>query len=305
MSTTHTTHAIEVAGVGKTFNPRSSRPVHALKNADLTVQPGEIIALLGTNGAGKTTLLDLILGLTTPTSGTVTVMGHSPTQAVYRQHIGALMQTGGLLNELTVKDTVEMIAATLPEHLPLDEVIAQANLQPIYTRRVGKCSGGEQQRLRFALAILGNPEILILDEPTAGMDAGARRHFWDSMTHQAQQGRTIIFATHYLEEAEHFAQRIVLMKNGEIIADGTTAELRNMSADRVVSAEFPGELPDLTGLPGVKTSGTSGDRLSITTEDSDALARYLLTETEARNLAISSHSLEDTFLELTKENQEA
>ena len=305
MSTTHTTHAIEVAGVGKTFNPRSSRPVHALKNADLTVQPGEIIALLGTNGAGKTTLLDLILGLTTPTSGTVTVMGHSPTQAVYRQHIGALMQTGGLLNELTVKDTVEMIAATLPEHLPLDEVIAQANLQPIYTRRVGKCSGGEQQRLRFALAILGNPEILILDEPTAGMDAGARRHFWDSMTHQAQQGRTIIFATHYLEEAEHFAQRIVLMKNGEIIADGTTAELRNMSADRVVSAEFPGELPDLTGLPGVKTSGTSGDRLSTTTEDSDALARYLLTHTEARNLAISNHSLEDTFLELTKENQEA
>lgn len=305
MSTTHTTQAIEVTGVGKTFNPHSSHPVHALKNASFTVQPGEIIALLGTNGAGKTTLLDLILGLTTPTSGTVTVMGHAPTQAVYRQHIGALMQTGGLLNELTVKDTVEMIAATFPKHLPLDEVIAQANLEPIYTRRVGKCSGGEQQRLRFALAILGNPEILILDEPTAGMDTGARRRFWDSMTHQAQQGRTIIFATHYLEEAEHFAQRIVLMNKGEIIADGTTAELRNMSADRVVSAEFPGELPDLTGLPGVKTSGTSGDRLSITTEDSDALARYLLTETEARNLAISSHSLEDTFLELTKEHQEA
>lgn len=305
MSTIYTTHAIEVTGVGKTFNPRSSRPVHALKNADLTVQPGEIIALLGTNGAGKTTLLDLILGLTTPTSGTVSVMGQSPTQAVYKQHIGALMQTGGLLNELTVKDTVEMIAATFPEHLPLDEVITQANLEPIYTRRVGKCSGGEQQRLRFALAILGNPEVLILDEPTAGMDAGARRRFWDSMAHQAQQGRTIIFATHYLEEAEHFAQRIVLMNKGEIIADGTTAELRNMSADRVVSAEFPGELPDLTGMPGVKTSETTGNCLSITTEDSDALARYLLTETEARNLAITSHSLEDTFLALTKENQEA
>src|SRR5699024_2871420 len=125
MNTTHTTHAIEVTGVGKTFNPRSSRPVHALKNASLIAQPGEIIALLGTNGAGKTTLLDLILGLTTPTSGTVTVMGHSPKQAVYKQHIGALMQTGGLLNELTVKDTVEMIAAPFPEHLPRDEVITQ------------------------------------------------------------------------------------------------------------------------------------------------------------------------------------
>ncbi|MDK7135632.1 ABC transporter ATP-binding protein [Corynebacterium sp. UMB4614] len=304
MNTTHTAQAIEATGVSKTFHPRSSRPVHALKNANLTVQPGEIIALLGTNGAGKTTLLDLILGLTTPTSGTVTVMGHSPTQAVYKQHIGALMQTGGLLNELTVKDTVEMVAATFPEHLSLDEVIAQADLEPIYTRRVGKCSGGEQQRLRFALAILGNPEILILDEPTAGMDAGARRRFWDSMTHQAQQGRTIIFATHYLEEAEHFAQRIVLMKNGEIIADGTTAELRNMTAGRVVSAEFPGELPDLTRLPGVTGNDVTGNRLSMTTEDSDALARYLLTHTEARDLSISSHTLEDTFLALTKEHQE-
>ncbi|TYR20180.1 ABC transporter ATP-binding protein [Corynebacterium urealyticum] len=304
MNTTHTAQAIEATGVSKTFHPRSSRPVHALKNANLTVQPGEIIALLGTNGAGKTTLLDLILGLTTPTAGTVTVMGLSPTQAVYKQHIGALMQTGGLLNELTVKDTVEMIAATFPKHLPLNEVITQANLEPIYTRRVGKCSGGEQQRLRFALAILGNPEILILDEPTAGMDAGARRRFWDSMTHQAQQGRTIIFATHYLEEAEHFAQRIVLMKNGEIIADGTTAELRNMTAGRVVSAEFPGELPDLTRLPGVTGSDVTGNRLSMTTEDSDALARYLLTHTEARDLSISSHTLEDTFLALTKEHQE-
>ena len=137
------------------------------------------------------------------------------------------------------------------------------------------------------------------------MDAGARRRFWDSMTHQARQGRTIIFATHYLEEAENFAQRIVLMNNGEIIADGTTTELRNMSADRVVTAEFPGELPDLTRLPGVKTSETSGNRLSMTTEDSDVLARYLLTDTDARNLAISSHSLEDTFLALTQENQEA
>ena len=305
MSTTHTTQAIEATGVGKTFNPRSNHPVHALQNANLTVQPGEIIALLGTNGAGKTTLLDLILGLTTPTAGTVTVMGHSPTQAVYKQHIGALMQTGGLLNELTVKDTVEMIAATFPKHLPLNEVITQANLEPIYTRRVGKCSGGEQQRLRFALAILGNPEILILDEPTAGMDAGARRRFWDSMTHQARQGRTIIFATHYLEEAENFAQRIVLMNNGEIIADGTTTELRNMSADRVVTAEFPGEIPDLTRLPGVTGSDINGNRLTVTTEDSDALARYLLTGTDARNLAISSHSLEDTFLALTQENQEA
>ena len=225
--------------------------------------------------------------------------------AVYDQNISALMQTGGLLHELTVKDTVEMIAAAFPEHLPLEEVIEQANLEPIYKRRVGKCSGGEQQRLRFALAILGNPDILILDEPTAGMDAGARHRFWDSMKHQAQLGRTIIFATHYLEEADNFAQRIVLMHEGEIVADGTTDELRNMSANRVVSAEFPGGFPELSSLRGVIKSEVNGRRLRITTNDSDALARYLLTETDARDLDITSHSLEDTFLALTNENQEA
>ncbi len=305
VNTTQQTHAIEVTGISKTFNPRSNKPVHALKDVSLSVRPGEIIALLGTNGAGKTTLVDLILGLTSPTAGTVKVMGQSPKQAVYNQNISALMQTGGLLHELTVKDTVEMIAAAFPEHLPLDEVIEQANLEPIYKRRVGKCSGGEQQRLRFALAILGNPDILILDEPTAGMDAGARHRFWDSMKHQAQQGRTIIFATHYLEEADNFAQRIVLMNKGEIIADGTTDELRNMNANRVVSAEFPGGFPELSGLRGVIKSEVNGRRLRMTTNDSDALARYLLTETDARNLDITSHSLEDTFLALTNEHQEA
>ncbi len=305
VNTTQQTHAIEVTGISKTFNPRSSAPVHALKNVSLTVRPGEIIALLGTNGAGKTTLVDLILGLTSPTAGTVKVMGLSPKQAVYNQNISALMQTGGLLNDMTVKDTVEMIASTFPEHLPIEDVLAQANLEPIYKRRVGKCSGGEQQRIRFALAILGNPDILILDEPTAGMDAGARHRFWDSMKHQAQQGRTIIFATHYLEETDNFAQRIVLMNKGEIIADGTTDELRNMNANRVVSAEFPSGFPELSGLRGVIKSEVNGHRLRITTDDSDALARYLLTETDARNLDITSHSLEDTFLALTNENQEA
>lgn len=305
MNTAQPAPAIELTGVSKTFNARSNNPVHALKDATLTVQPGEIIALLGTNGAGKTTLIDLVLGLTTPTAGTVKVMGQTPKQAVYSQKISALMQTGGLLNEMTVKDTVEMIAAAFPTHLPLDDVIAQANLEPIYKRRVGKCSGGEQQRIRFALAILGNPDVLILDEPTAGMDAGARHRFWESMHHQAEQGRTIIFATHYLEEADNFAQRIVLIDKGEIIADGTTEELRNFSSHRVVSADFPGEFPQLTDLPAVTSTETSGSRLHITTDDSDAVARHLLSNTDAFNLTITGDSLEDTFLALTQNTQEA
>lgn len=297
------TPAIELRGVNKTFNARSGNPVHALKDVSLTVQPGEIIALLGTNGAGKTTLVDLILGLTTPSSGSIKVTGQAPQKAVYQQKISALMQTGGLLSDLTVKDTLKMIASTFPRHLPLDEVIEQAHLEPIYKRRVGKCSGGEQQRIRFALAILGNPDVLILDEPTAGMDAGARHRFWESMKHQAEQGRTIIFATHYLEEADQFAQRIVLINKGEVIADGTTDELRNMSSHRMVSAMFPGGVPELSGLPGAESVEAHGNRVHITTQDSDALARYLLTETDACDLEVTSHGLEDTFLALTQHNE--
>lgn len=298
------TQAIEVSGASKTFNAHSRSPVHALKNVDLSVQRGEIVALLGTNGAGKTTLVDLILGLSRPTAGTVEVLNNSPKLAFYRQNIGALMQTGGLLHEMTVQDTVKMIAATFPRHLPLDDVVKQANLEPIYTRRVGKCSGGEQQRIRFALAILGNPDILILDEPTAGMDAGARSQFWQSMRRQSEQGRTIIFTTHYLKEAEEFAERIVLMHKGEIIADGTTYELQNMSSERIVTAEFPGEIPELADIPGVTANEIHGHHLRLVSQDSDALARYLLSETDARNLSITNPSLENMFLELTNQNQE-
>lgn len=305
MATSQHECAIDVSAVSKTFNPLSGSPVRALNNVSFTADQGEIIALLGSNGAGKTTLIDLILGLTTPSSGRVQVLGQSPRQAVRNQHISALMQNGGLLSELTVKETLEMIASTFPKHLPPDEVAEQADLKKIYKRRVGKCSGGEQQRIRFALAILGDPEILILDEPTAGMDAGARHRFWDSMNRQAQHGRTIVFATHYLEEADTFAQRVVLMNKGEIIADGTTDELRNLNSHRVVSAEFPNGIPALSTLPGVIDSESNGHRLRMKTDDSDALARYLLIETSARNLTISSHSLEDTFLTLTTENKEA
>ena len=305
MQTTQHSPAIEISGVSKSFKSRSRSLVQALKGVDLTIQPGEVIALLGTNGAGKTKLVDLILGLTTPTSGNIEILGRSPKHAINRQNIGALMQNGGLLHEMTVQETVRMIASAFPHHMPLDDVVEQAYLEPIYTRRVGKCSGGEQQRIRFALAILGNPEILILDEPTAGMDAGARKHFWDSMKKQAKQGRTVVFTTHYLEEAEHFAQRIILIDKGQIIADGTTAELRNLNNKCIVTAEFPGGIPELSSLPGVITSEIQGDSLRLATQDSDGLSRYLLTKTDARNLEITGRSLEDTFLTLTNNSQES
>lgn len=303
MSTTRTTPpAIDVTAVSKTFNASSRNPVRALHDVSFSIQQGEIVGLLGTNGAGKTTLLDLILGLTTPTSGFISALGASPSHASKSGRIGAVMQSGGLLPEITVKETLELLGAAFPVHRPYQEIIERANLGSILSRRVGKCSGGEQQRLRFGLALLGDPEVLLLDEPTAGMDAGARRHFWEAMHEEANAGRTILLTTHYLEEADTFAQRIIMLNRGEIQADDSTEEIRNANATRTIRASFPDGIPDnlVTGsFPGVLYQEHTDTGLSITTRDSDALARYLLTETTARDITISGHSLEDSFMELS------
>lgn len=303
MSTTRTLPpVIDVNGVSKVFNASSRNPVHALHDVSLTIHRGEIVGLLGTNGAGKTTLIDLILGLTTPTSGTIQVLGESPQSAIKSGRIGAVMQSGGLLPNITVKETLELLGAAFPSHRAFDDIIERANLGDILSRRVSKCSGGEQQRLRFGLALLGDPDLLLLDEPTTGMDAGARHHFWEAMREEADAGRTIVLTTHYLEEAEAFAQRIIMLNEGHIQADGSTEEIRNSNSTRIVRAAFPGEVPHFlmaNPLPGVIHQEQTDMGLVITARDSDAVARYLLNETTARDITITGHSLEDSFLELS------
>lgn len=276
---------IETAGLSKTFHPRKQDPVYALRDADLTIDPGEIVAVLGPNGAGKTTLIDLILGLSSPTSGSVQVFGMSPREAIRDQRVGAVMQAGGLLPDLSVERTVEMLAATMSDPPALEDVLARTDLTRLRHRRVGSCSGGEQQRVRFAIALLARPDLLILDEPTAGMDAGARRHFWTTMREEAEDGRTVLFATHYLAEAQQFARRIVLLDGGRIIADDTPAGIRSRLPGCVVDYDITEE--------GVTVHHT------VTATDSDALARDLLTTTDARNLRITDHTLEDAFIALT------
>lgn len=302
MSIEHTSPpAITVTNVSKTFNASTPSPVHALHDVSLSIRHGEIVGLLGTNGAGKTTLIDLILGLTTPTSGSISVLGGSPQSSAKSGRIGAVMQSGGLLPDITVKETLELIGSAFPAHRPYSDIIERANLESILHRRVGKCSGGEQQRLRFGVALMGDPEILILDEPTAGMDANARRHFWKAMKEEAACGRTIVLTTHYLEEADSFAQRIIMLNKGEIHADGSTEQIRNANATRIVRASFPAGVPDAlrsAPLPGVVSQECTDTGLAIRTHDSDGLARYLLTTTPARDLTITGHSLEDSFFEL-------
>ena len=210
-----------------------------------------------------------------------------------------VLQTGGLLPELTVLDTLQMMSATFPHPLPVGDIAAQADLTRILHRKVGKCSGGEQQRVRFALALLGNPHVLLLDEPTVGMDANARHEFWTTMRRQAELGRTIVFATHYLEEADNFAQRIILLHEGKLRADASAQDFREQSAQRIVEAKFAGPVPSTDELPISAEISQSGDYARMVTSDSEALARYLLNHTSARNITIRNRSLEDAFLTMT------
>jgi ABC-2 type transport system ATP-binding protein len=242
----------------------------------------------------------MILGLSQPSSGSVSVFGMHPRQAINRGLVSAVMQTGGLLKDFTVAETVEYTASLFSHTEETAEVLKRAGIAGIADRRVGKCSGGEQQRLRFAMALLPDPELLVLDEPTTGMDVEGRRSFWSSIRTDAEAGRTVLFATHYLEEADAYADRIVLMRQGEIVADGTSAEIKAMSAGRTVRATLAGASEaELAAIPGADSVELRGDTVLIHATDSDAVARYLLTSTSARDLEIIARGIEDAFLALT------
>lgn len=302
-----TAPALQAAGLTRRFGD-----VRAVDGVDLTVPTGQVLALLGPNGAGKTTFLDMVLGFGVPTSGTLTVLGEEPARAVHGGRVGAVLQTGGLLDDLSVRETVEMVAGCHHRHIAPDAALERAGLAGIAGRKVRKCSGGERQRLRFALALLTDPELLVLDEPTAGMDVRARHEFWSAMHAEATRGRTIVFATHFLPEAEDFADRIVLMDRGRIHADGTPAKL---SAGGVVTltARWTGS-PDPTGLAAalglepaavrVTSAADGADRLHVEVAadapvTGDDVARHLLDHGLAADLRITQASLDDVFLSLT------
>src|SRR5919199_1271379 len=259
--------AVALRGLTKRFGA-----VTAVDGLDLTIEPGEIVAFLGPNGAGKTTTIDMVLGLSRPDAGTAEVYGLAPRTAVAHGLVAAVMQTGGLLKDLSVRETVELTAALFAHTRPVDEVLERAGIADIAGRRVGKCSGGQQQRLRFAMALLPEPDLLILDEPTTGMDVEGRRAFWSAIRADAEKGRTVLFATHYLEEADQYADRIILMRKGRIVADGTGSEVKALAAGRTVRATV--ERPDhdaLSRLPGVDSVEVRGETVVVHAKDTDAV----------------------------------
>lgn len=289
--------AIRLSGVRKQFGP-----VVAVDGIDLTVQQGEVVAFLGPNGAGKTSTIDMILGLSRPTAGSVEVLGIEPRAAIARGLISAVMQTGGLLKDLSVRETVAYTASLFPGAAPVDEVLDRAGISAIAERKVGKCSGGEQQRLRFAMALLPDPALLLLDEPTTGMDVEGRRSFWSAIRQDAARGRTVLFATHYLEEADQYADRIVLVSHGRVVADGSGSEIKALSSGRTVRAtvaDAAAVAAELRSMPGVDTVEVRGDAVIAHAKDSDAVARHLLTATDARDLEITAKGIEEAFLSLT------
>lgn len=298
---------IRAEAVSKTYGE-----VQALNNLSLTVPSGDIVALLGKNGAGKTTFIDIALGLQRPTSGTCELFGMTPRNAIRRSLVGVVHQTGALIPDYTVAQTLHLFSSTHPTSLPVDQVMSETNLLSLASRSVRKLSGGEQQRVRLALALLPNPHLLILDEPTAGMDITARREFWDLMETQARQGRSILFATHYLAEAEDFAQRTVIMREGKIVADAPTAELIRQNTARTLRIVVPAASHDtvrrvLEGSFSADTSlswhfteeNSDSSVLTLSSSHTDDVARALLSVPGTHNLEISVSSLEDVFTDLT------
>lgn len=296
------TPAIEASQLTKTFGH-----LVAVDHLDLRVEAGEVVAFLGPNGAGKSTAIDTILGFSRPGSGSVQVLGTTPAEAVAQGRVGAVLQSGSLLPDYTVRQTLQVVAS-LQRHVPdVQAVTAQTCLGSILGRKVGKCSGGEVQRLRLALALLADPELLVLDEPTAGMDPTARAAFWQTMRGQTAQGRSVLFATHYLQEAEDFADRILIIDHGRLVASGSVDEVRALGKGTSVTATWAG----LSGEAELRRAlePVSGSLLSVTVHGShlelrttapDDVARLLLTQTPAAHLGVSALSLEKVFAGLVE-----
>lgn len=288
--------SIELRGLEKSFGP-----VHAVRGVDVSIQAGQTVALLGPNGAGKSTTIDMLLGLSPPDRGEVSLFGGTPAAAIAAGRVGVMLQVGALIRDLTVRELLDMMASLYPHPLGVDEVLDLTGVRDVADRRTQKLSGGQTQRVRFAVALVSNPDLLVLDEPTVAMDVEGRRSFWTTMRKLAASGKTVVFATHYLEEADAYADRVVLMSRGKVVADGATTEIKAMVSVRTIRATLPGaDVEALAALPGVTGAERHGDAVTLLCADSDTAVRALLaTFPAARDIEITGAGIEEAFLQLT------
>ncbi|GCB46147.1 ABC transporter ATP-binding protein [Streptomyces sp. NL15-2K] len=277
--------------------------VRAVDGLSLALHPGETVALLGPNGAGKSTTLDLLLGLKQPDNGTVRVFGTAPRAAIVAGRVGAMLQSGGLMDEVTVAELVRLACDLHPKPYRTADVLSRAGIAQIAGRKVNKLSGGQAQRVRFALATAGDSDLIVLDEPTTGMDVSTRQAFWATMREQADQGRTVLFATHYLEEADAIADRVLVLHRGRLLADGTAAEIKAKAGARRISFDLrdgPIDEAPLRALPFLTTIDISGQTVRIQSTDADATVHALYgLGVYPRNLEVAGLGLEQAFVAIT------
>ncbi|MET7734624.1 ABC transporter ATP-binding protein [Streptomyces sp. NPDC005402] len=277
--------------------------VRAVDGLTLTLRPGETVALLGPNGAGKSTTLDLLLGLKQPDSGSVRLFGTTPREAIVAGRVGAMLQSGGLMDEVTVAELVRLACDLHPKPYKPNDVLARAGIAQIADRKVNKLSGGQAQRVRFALATAGDSDLIVLDEPTTGMDVTTRQAFWATMREQADQGRTVLFATHYLEEADAIADRVLVLHRGRLLADGTAAEIKAKAGARRIAFDLEGVIDEgpLRDLPFLTSIDVSGHTVRIQSTDADATVHALYgLGVYPRNLEVAGLGLEQAFVAITE-----
>ncbi|WP_046730528.1 ABC transporter ATP-binding protein [Streptomyces humi] len=303
MTTTAATTATGTPVVGFDQVSKTYGDVRAVDGLSLRLYPGETVALLGPNGAGKSTTLDLLLGLKQADAGTVGVFGTSPREAIVAGRVGAMLQSGGLMDEVTVRELVKLACDLHPKPYKVADVLARAGISPIADRKVNKLSGGQAQRVRFALATAGDSDLIVLDEPTTGMDVSARQAFWATMREQADQGRTVLFATHYLEEADAIADRVLVLHRGRLLADGTAAEIKARAGARRIAFDLEGEIDEapLRELPFLTAVDVSGQTVRMQSSDADATVHALYAlGVYPRNLEVAGLGLEQAFVAITE-----
>ena len=294
----------EPASVARTCRlTKAYGPVTALRNIDFELRRGELLALLGPNGAGKTTLVRMLLGLASPDRGSVSVFGSDPRDEAMRYRVGAMLQVARVPETLKVREHIDLFSSYYPNPLPVAETLRIAGLDDIKERRFGELSGGQRQRVLFAISVCGNPDLLFLDEPTAGLDVEARRLMWAQIRALVARGNTVLLTTHYLNEADALADRILVLQHGSIVAEGTPAEIKLRAIGKQVRFSSRLSLDEVRAVPGVLSATVDRQKFELQVQSAEPVVRELLErDSWLSDLEVTSAGLEEAFLALTQNN---
>jgi len=279
--------------------------VKALTDINLEIYKGEVLAILGPNGAGKTTAISLLLGLLRPTNGQVSIFGKNPQNNESRIRTGVMLQISGIPETLKVVEHIDLFRSYYPKPMGMAEILAATGLEELANRQYGKLSGGQRQRLHLALALCGNPDLIFLDEPTTGLDVSSRRELWEQVRKIIAKGKTVILTTHYIEEADALADRVVVINKGRIIADGSPEEIKSITAAKKIRMLTKLEYDEIAAIPGVKKVSFDGALTEILVSRAEGVVLELLQrDPSIEGLEVITAGLEDAFLALVEKAEE-